>query len=105
MDNKPFDACARLLPLTTSRRRIARFGTGALAAAVLVRLGLTSPEVLAAKSGKCKKPCGECERCDKGKCQKKKNGKKRCKRGTCKPRADFTNCSFGFCENGDCSPT
>ena len=68
------------------------------------RLGLSSADVFAANSGKCKKSCGECERCDTGTCQKK-NGKKRCTRGRCKPRTDFIACSFGFCFEGVCTPT
>ena len=92
MNSKAFDAIARRLPLTTSRRSLAR-------------IGLSPSGSLAAKSGKCKKPCGECARCDPGKCRKMQNGQKRCKRGRCKPRADFTNCSFGFCFAGACTPT
>ena len=54
MKNQTFDAIACRLPLATSRRGVARTGAGALGAAVLVRLGLTSSEVVAAKSGTCK---------------------------------------------------
>ena len=105
MNNQTFDAMAHRLPLTTSRRDIAGAGGSALATAVLARIGLSPSGGLAAKSGTCKKPCGECALCDPGKCRKTKNGKKRCRRGTCKPKADFTNCSFGFCANGVCKPT
>ena len=105
MNSKAFDAIARRLPLTTSRRSLARIGRSILAAAVLARIGLSPSGSFAAKSGKCKKPCGECARCDPGKCRKMQNGQKRCKRGRCKPRADFTNCSFGFCFAGACTPT
>ena len=100
MNYHEFDIFARHLGIATSRRSFARLGSGALAA-----LGFSSSEVFAAKSGKCKNPCGECELCDSGKCRKTKHGKKRCKRGTCKPKADFTNCEFGFCFEGECTPT
>ncbi len=105
MNNQTFDAIACRLPLATSRRGIARTGGSVLASAVLARIGPSPSGGLAAKSGTCKKPCGECEVCDPGKCRKTKNGKKRCRRGTCQPKADFTNCSLGFCENGVCKPT
>ena len=105
MKSQTFDGIARRLPLATSRRGIARIGSGAPGAAVLVRFGLASSEGVAAKAGKCTKPCGECERCDPGTCRKNKHGTKRCRRGTCTPKADFTSCSFGCCFDGDCTPT
>jgi hypothetical protein len=105
MNSHAFDAIARHLPLTTSRRGIARIGSSALAAAVLARIGLSPSGSLAAKSGRCKTPCGECQRCDPGKCRKKPNGQKRCKRGRCTPKPDFIACSFGFCFAGACTPT
>ena len=105
MDSKRFDAFARRLGVAMSRRDFARVGSGALGGVVVAPLGFSAGNVLAAKSGKCKKPCGVCERCDRGKCTKK-NGKKHCKRGTCKPKPDGTPCCpqncIGGCQNGAC---
>ena len=64
MKNQMFDAIAHRLPLTTSRRDIARTGGSVLATAVLARFRLSPSGSLAAKSGTCKKPCGECELCN-----------------------------------------
>jgi hypothetical protein len=105
VNNQTFDAIAHRLPSTTSRRDIARTGGSVFATAILAHIGLSPSGGLSAKSGTCKKSCGECERCNPGKCRKTKNGKKWCRRGTCKPTADFTNCSFGFCFEGVCKPT
>lgn len=104
MNSQTFDAVVRRLPEATSRRNITRIGSRALRAAILARIGLPSAEVFAARSGTCKKPCGECEQCDKGTCRKK-NGRKRCKRGRCTPKPDFIACSFGFCFEGACTAT
>ena len=98
MNSHGFDNLARLLGTATSRRGIARFGSGALAT-----LGFSSFEMLAAKSGKCKQKCGFCAKCDKGKCTRK-NGKKRCKKGKCKAAKNGALCATngGVCQNGDC---
>ena len=65
-------------------------------------LGLTDRnDAAAARSGKCKQLCGECERCKRGDCDKK-DGKKRCQKGKCKPNADGTGCSVGTCQGGRC---
>jgi hypothetical protein len=103
MDADRFDALSRALIAAGSRR-------GALAAALsggLALLGLAHPDdAAAAKSGKCKPKCGECEKCDKGKCERK-NGKKKCKQGKCKARAAGTPCTAfagGQCQNGSCFP-
>jgi hypothetical protein len=86
MDAIQFDALTKAWIAEASRRRTL---AGTLAAA-LGALGLAhAKEAAAAKSGKCKKKCGECESCKKGAC-KKKDGKKRCKKGKCKPVETLT---------------
>ena len=105
MNSEEFDSFARDRGTVTSRRGIARVGTAVLGVEVLARVGLSSSEVVAATSGRCKAPCGECEQCDRGPCRRMKNGKKRCKRGKCTPKPDFISCPFGFCFAGACTPT
>ncbi len=105
MNSDQFDSFARHRVSAASRRGIARVGTGVLGAVVLARAGLSSSEVEAVGSGRCRTPCGECEQCNKGSCRKTKSGTKRCKRGRCKPKPDFIGCSFGFCFAGACTPT
>jgi hypothetical protein len=98
MDAPRFDALARSLSTTGSRRR-------ALAAAVsgaLGVLGRSAPdEATAAKSGKCQRTPGECERCKKGTCDRK-NGKKTCRKGKLTPKAEGTPCASGSCQSGRC---
>ena len=98
MDPNRFDSLARSLTEARSRRAL----TAALAG-FLGLLGLAAPDdAAAAKSGKCKPKCGECEKCNKGDC-KRKNGTKRCKKGKCKARDNGTACSSGrTCQNGTC---
>ena len=99
MDSARFDALARSLTAAGSRRRaLTAVLTGGLSL-----LGLAQPDdAAAAKSGKCKPKCGECERCKKGDCEKK-NRKKRCQKGKCKPKANGTLCSNErACQNGAC---
>lgn len=97
-----FDALTHVLTASASRRRT----LGGLLGGALVALGLTNADdAAAAKTGRCKQECGECEFCQTGTC-KKRNGKKRCKRGVCKPKANSTSCSVGgVCYNGNCQPT
>src|SRR5688500_16719112 len=100
MDDSRFDALVRSLTRSRSRRR----ALVALSGGLGLR-GLTPPEDAgAAKSGKCKPKCGECEKCKKGDCDKK-DGKKVCKKGKCKPKAAGTPCTAfarGACQNGTC---
>ena len=100
MEDTRFDDMAKALGSRTSRR----LTLSALLGGAIGRLGLDEAE--AAKSGKCKPKCDECEKCDKGKCDKK-NGKKKCKKGKCKPKAAGTPCTLatgsgGACCNGTC---
>jgi hypothetical protein len=99
MDDIGFDRLTRSLTTPGSRRR-----TLATAfAGVLGVLGFAAvDEASAAKSPKCKRKPGECERCDRGTC-KKKDGKKRCKAGKIKAKAFGTPCSIGSCQNGACT--
>ena len=100
MDADRFDAIARTSISATNRR----YTLGALLGGALAVLGVAPPDTSAAKSGKCKPKCGECEKCKKGDCDKK-NGKKVCKKGKCKPKADGTPCTAfagGVCRTGAC---
>jgi hypothetical protein len=100
MDSARFDALARSLAITGSRRRaLAVSLSGALGL-----LGLARPDAAtAAKSRKCRPKCAECEKCQKGDCERK-NGKKVCKRGKCKPKPDGTACAGGkSCQAGICA--
>ena len=101
MDSHRFDAFARMLTDGRSRRGLVRLLAG-LALGVLVS---SRPEESWAESGKCKKKCGPCQKCDRGKCEKK-NGKTRRKPGKCKPKANGTPCTSGVCQDGicDCAP-
>ena len=101
MDADRFDALLRSLTQSpsASRRGMGRFVIGL----TLGGFGLAQP-AMAARSGKCKPACGECEACDKGKCERK-NGKKRCKKGKCKAKVNGTGCAGGSCQNGSCIPT
>ena len=101
MDADRFDTLARSLTSVGSRRR----ALGAALSGALGALGMAEvDEASAARSGKCKRKPGECERCDRGKCEKK-DGKKRCKAGKIKVKASGTPCSNGFCQNGACTCT
>lgn len=89
MDAIRFDALTKSWIAEASRRRT----LAGVVAAALGALGISRAEnVAAAKSGKCKKKCNQCEFCQKGTC-KKKNGKKRCKKGKCKPAEGRTPCN------------
>lgn len=100
MDADRFDSLARSLTVAGPRRRVlATAFAGALGA-----LGLAnSDEASAAKSGKCKPKCGECEKCRKGECNKK-NGKKRCRRGRCVANPRGTVSCSGTCVNLQTDP-
>ena len=94
MDADRFDTLARSLTAVGSRRRTL---------AALGLLGLADPdEAAAAKTGKCKPTCGECEKCKKGDCDKK-DGKKVCKKGKCQAKANGTPCSAGTCQGRRCT--
>ena len=98
MDADRFDTLTRSLGSAGSRRR----ALGAALSGALVALGVTDPdEASAARSARCRRRPGECERCDRGKCEKK-DGKKRCKAGKIKAKAFGTPCSLGTCQNGAC---
>lgn len=90
-----FDALTKAwITGTTRRRTLAGAFSGTLAA-----VGLAFGEdVDAAKSGQCKKTCGQCEFCQTGRC-KRKNGKKRCQKGKCENLRSGTSCTGG---NGNC---
>lgn len=97
MNADRFASLTRALAAARSRRR-----TLAALAGALGLVGLAYPEdAAAAKSGRCKPKCGECERCKRGDCDKK-DGKRRCQKGKCKPKADTTGCSVGTCQAGTC---
>jgi hypothetical protein len=102
MDQHRFDALAKLVGSGATRR-------GALALLAGLGLGSLSPTgTEAAKSGKCKPACTECQTCNTGKCRRK-NGKKRCKKGTCEPLPNGTACASpngatgATCQNGTCT--
>lgn len=97
MDADRFESLLRFLSASPSRR-------GALTAAlgsVLGLLSLAHPDEAAAKSGTCKRKCGECTKCQKGECERK-DGKRRCQKGKCQPRANGTPCAGGSCRGGRC---
>jgi hypothetical protein len=98
MDADRFDALARSLTVAGSRRRALTALSGSLGL-----LGFARPdEATAAKSGRCKPTCGECEKCKRGDC-KRKHGERHCKKGRCKPKLDGTACSGGrVCQAGSC---
>ena len=99
MDGSRFDTLTRSLAVVGSRRRALAALGGALGL-----LGLVHPDdAAAAKSGKCKSKCDECQRCKRGKC-KKTNGTKRCKKGKCQAKSNGTGCSVGNCLEGSCFP-
>jgi hypothetical protein len=99
MDDDRFDSLTRSVTVAGSRRRALASALGG----ALGLLGLTDRnDAAAARSGKCKQPCGECEQCQRGDCQRK-NGKKRCRPGICTPTANGTACgSGGVCQGGTC---
>jgi hypothetical protein len=100
MDAGRFDTLARSLAAAGTRRRaLAVSLSGAVGLLGLARPG----DATAAKSGKCKPKCGECEKCKKGDCDRK-NGKKRCKQGKCQAKANGLVCSTGTCQGGACAP-
>ena len=98
MDGSRFDTLARSFSATGSRRR----ALAATIGEILGTFGLThTHDAAAAKSGKCRRRPGECERCQRGTCEKK-DGEKRCKAGKIKPKAFGTPCSLGTCQAGQC---
>src|SRR5687767_15124821 len=100
MNDQRFDALTEHIGILGTRRH----ALGALLGGALGVFGLAPPDTSAARSGKCKRQCGECEKCKRGDC-KKTNGKKRCKPGKCKPKPAGTPCSAfagGACQNGTC---
>ena len=99
MDADRFDAVSRLLGSTGTRR-----GTlAALLSGALGLSGLPGPDAAWAASGKCKKPCGACKRCQRGKCVRTA-GRIRCQRGKCVSVRNGTRCSTGTCLGGRCAP-
>lgn len=95
MDGNRFDAFAKSISSTASRRR----SLGALLGGGIAVFGLAKPdEAWSAKSGKCRETCGPCEACRKGKC-KRKNGRKRCKPGTCELLPGLSECPAGQVRN------
>ena len=89
MDGSRFDTLARSFSATGSRRR----ALAATIGAILGTFGLThTHDAAAAKSGKCRRRPGECERCQRGTCEKK-DGEKRCKAGKIKPKPFGTPCT------------
>jgi hypothetical protein len=94
MDAVRFDALTKAWIAETSRRRMLAGLLGGFMGALSLA---DADDAAAAKSGKCKKKCGQCKFCNKGKC-KTKNGKKRCKKGKCKPVERGTPCG----DNGTC---
>src|SRR5688500_13629443 len=67
MDTGRFDTLTRSLTVAGSRRR----ALGTLAAALGLRSLAAPDDAAAARSGRCRRKPGECERCDRGKCEKK----------------------------------
>jgi hypothetical protein len=99
MDADQFATLTRALAAARSRRG----ALAALAGALGLRGRAHPAGAGAARSRKCKRKPGECERCDKGDCDKK-NGEKTCTRGKIKPKANGTACSLGTCQTGTCVP-
>jgi hypothetical protein len=98
MEADLFDTLTRSLSMVGSRRRV--FVTAL--SGVLAALTQAVPnEVSAARSAKCRREPGECERCDRGTCHKK-NGKRRCRPGKIKLGPFGTPCSTGTCQYGAC---
>ncbi len=98
MDADRFETLMRSLSAVGSRRRSLRTTLGV----VLGALGLAASDAAdAAKSGTCKPPCGECQRCKKGDCDRK-HGKKVCRKGRCKLQRFGTPCTGGTCQSGRC---
>ena len=100
MDADRFDAIAKDLTRSTSRRRT----VGALLGGALAGLGVAGPGETWAKSGRCQPKCGECKKCKKGNCEKK-DGKQRCKHGKCQAKPNDTPCTGGSCQGGTCVAT
>jgi hypothetical protein len=101
MDADRFDSLARSLVVAGTRRQV----VVALAAS-LGLLGLAKPDdVAAAKSGRCKPQCAECQHCKRGHCRKTRHHKKRCKKGRCQPVSEGTFCTGGSCCGGRCVNT
>ena len=99
MDTSQFAILLRTLAAQSARRRL----LAGLTSSVLA-LAAAGDEAVAAKTGKCKQPCGVCQQCTKGKCHKTKDGKKRCKKDTCAPKTPGTACGSGgqVCQGGTC---
>jgi hypothetical protein len=100
MDAHRFDAIAKTLAEVSTRRKT----IGALfAGAVAIATQADVEDALAANKRNCKKPCGECQICNRGRCKRKRNGQKRCRRGKCVNLADGATCgNGGSCQNGTC---
>lgn len=96
MNGIRFDALLKTWTAEANRRRtLAGMLAGAIAA-----LGLAdAQDADAARSGRCRKPCGQCQFCKKGKCRRK-DGEKRCRKGKCKNLERGTPCAGG---DGDCA--
>jgi hypothetical protein len=84
MDVHRFDTLVRTFSTQGSRRRLfGLLGSTALGGVLATSIADDAD----AKKKKCKKKCGECQRCKKGKC---------------KPKANGILCSTGFCQDGTC---
>jgi len=104
MDASRFDALARAVTSTASRRAI----TGSLfAGSLMALLGLSGQDDAVARrkrrsrnkrKKRCKEPCGPCERCQSGKCQLLENGEPCGNNGIC----DDGEC---VCAQGACGDT
>jgi hypothetical protein len=92
MDADRFDALARNLTVTGSRRRALTTALGS----TLALTGLIATDDSMAGGGKPK--CPECKKC---KCKTTRHGKK-CK---CKPKPVGTPCGIGTCQSGSCVAT
>jgi hypothetical protein len=98
MNADRFAALSRSLTAVGTRRR----ALGVTLSGVLGVLGLANPdEAGAARSPRCRREPGECERCQRGRCERK-DGEKRCKAGKIKPKPFGTPCTGGSCQNGQC---
>ena len=79
MDADRFDARARLVTVSPSRRHILGFGLS-FTVATLVAPGSEAKN----RKKKCKKTCGPCKKCRKGKCRNTSSSKEACG-GKCLP--------------------
>jgi hypothetical protein len=100
MHGDRFDVVTRALSLPGSRRRAIATLAGLL---TLVHSGEIH-EIRAARTGRCRARCGECQRCDRGPCRRAKSGRERCRAGVCRPGPNGVPCGNGGkqCQQGRC---